>query len=264
MRIRFIAALFAAAALAAPLSAVTADTHSATRAMRHWSPSEEVDVDEVAEGVFVVNHRVPVPSNSLVAFGSMGSCLIVDTPWTEQATQTEIDWITATMGPLPPTQAVSTHFHLDRIGGNALLKRLGIPIFGSQMTCDILAAAGNMQKDMSGAGVAVTPPDRLFDPAAGLTLDLDGEEVIVFFPGGGHTKDNVVVYLPKRGVLFGGCLVKSMAATDKGNVADADLVHWADSVRAVKARFPGVKVVVPGHGASGGPELLDHTIELVK
>ncbi len=248
------------AAFAFPLS----QSDSVTRALRCWSPSEQVQVCEAAEGVFIVVDKVPVASNSMIAFGGDGSCLIVDTPWTEEATQVEIGWIEDTMGALPPTTAITTHFHLDRLGGNGLLRKLGIPIHGSQTTSDILKAAGNTQKDMTGKSVPVTPPDRLFDPAVGETLDLDGEEVILFYPGGGHTKDNIVVYLPKRRVLFGGCLIKSLAAKDKGNVADADLTHWADSVRAVKARFPDVLVVIPGHGEPGGPELLDHTIELVK
>ena len=262
---RILPVLFASLLLFSPrLVADSADTHSLTRALRHWSPSEEVDVDEVAEGVFVVNHKVPVPSNSLIVFGSLGSCLVVDTPWTVAATQTEIDWITATTGSMPPTTAVSTHFHLDRLGGNALLKQLGIPIHGSKMTADILAVAGNRQNDLSGKSVEVTPPDHLFDPASDETLDFDGEPVLLLYPGPGHTRDNIVVYLPRRGVLFAGCLVKCLAATDRGNTADADLGAWADTVRVLQARFPGAKVVVPGHGKTGGPELLAHTIELVK
>jgi glyoxylase-like metal-dependent hydrolase (beta-lactamase superfamily II) len=252
-------------ALLAPLPGFTlSQSDSVTRALRCWSPSDEVQVCEAAEGVFVVVDKAPVASNSLVVFGGGGSCLIVDTPWTEEATQVEIGWIEDTMGALPPTTAVTTHFHLDRLGGNGLLKKLAIPIHGSQATCDILAAAGNTQKDMTGKSVPVTAPDHLFDPAVGETLDLDGEEVILFYPGGGHTKDNIVVYLPKRRVLFGGCLIKSLAAKDKGNVADADLAHWADSVRSLKARFPEAQVVIPGHGDPGGPELLDHTIDLLK
>ena len=31
-----------------------------------------------------------------------------------------------------------------------------------------------------------------------------------FYPGPGHTEDNIVVYFRKRNLLFGGCLLKTM------------------------------------------------------
>jgi hypothetical protein len=30
----------------------------------------------------------------------------------------------------------------------------------------------------------------------------------VFFPGAAHSADNVVVYFPKKRLLFGGCMIK--------------------------------------------------------
>ncbi len=46
---------------------------------------------------------------------------------------------------------------------------------------------------------------------------------MVFFPGAGHTADNVVAYVPARHLLFGVCLIKEAAAKGLGNIADADL-----------------------------------------
>ena len=48
-----------------------------------------------------------------------------------------------------------------------------------------------------------------------------------------------------------------------GNVADADLESWGAAVRRVRERYPEAATVVPGHGALGGPELLDRTAELI-
>jgi len=62
-------------------------------------------------------------------------------------------------------------------------------------------------------------------------------------------------------VLFGGCLVKEVGA-GKGNLEEANPTAWPESVRNVKAKYPDVKMVVPGHGAWGGIELLDYTINL--
>lgn len=47
-----------------------------------------------------------------------------------------------------------------------------------------------------------------------------------------------------------------------GNILDADLEHWEEAVRSLQPLDAGV--VVPGHGAVGGPELLLNTIEVVR
>lgn len=47
-------------------------------------------------------------------------------------------------------------------------------------------------------------------------------------------------------------------------MADADTAAWPASLERVRARFPEVRIVVPGHGSVGGPELLSHTLELLR
>ena len=91
--------------------------------------------------------------------------------------------------------------------------------------------------------------------------DASGFEL--FYPGAGHTADNVVAYFPAAGVLFGGCLVKSDTATTVGNVADADVDAWPQTVARVRARYPEVDRVVPGHGAVSGPAALTVTEALI-
>jgi hypothetical protein len=75
--------------------------------------------------------------------------------------------------------------------------------------------------------------------------------------------DNIVVWFPGPKILFGGCLVKSEAATDLGNTADADLASWPRAVKAVLDRYPTAALVVPGHGAVGTTAALTHTIDLL-
>ena len=56
-------------------------------------------------------------------------------------------------------------------------------------------------------------------------------------------------------------MVKSVGAS-KGNLADANVKEWANTIRKVKKAFPKAKYVIPGHGQYGNAELLDYTIEL--
>ena len=93
-------------------------------------------------------------------------------------------------------------------------------------------------------------------------FDLGNRTVEVFYPGPAHTRDNVVAFLPELGILFGGCMFRPLEL-NIGNTADADLAAYAESVRRVIAKFGhDTRVVVPGHGRLGGPELLQHTLEL--
>lgn len=92
-----------------------------------------------------------------------------------------------------------------------------------------------------------------------------GNTVIeAFYPGEGHSKDNITVWLPQSQLLFGGCFIKSLEAKDLGNLSDANVEQWDDSVQKVIDKYPNVKTVVPGHGTWGDKGLLFHTLDLIK
>ncbi|HSQ58888.1 MAG TPA: MBL fold metallo-hydrolase, partial [Acidobacteriota bacterium] len=144
-----------------------------------------------------------------------------------------------------------THFHADRLGGAAALQRRGIAFPGHPLT----------------AGLAATlrlPPPRTLPGLARAGGVEHVESAEVFYPGPAHTRDNVVVWLPKSRVLVGGCAVRAAGTTALGNVADADVREWPRSIRRVLERYGSADVVVPGHGKPGGRELLEHTIALAK
>ena len=80
--------------------------------------------------------------------------------------------------------------------------------------------------------------------------------------GAGHTTDNVVVWLPSQGILFGGCLIKSLDSQSLGNTADGDLKAYPTTLQKVLAAYNHAKIVVPGHGDWGGTDLIEHTLKL--
>lgn len=58
-------------------------------------------------------------------------------------------------------------------------------------------------------------------------------------------------------------MVKDLKSQTLGNIADADLAEWPNTIGRVIAAYPSANFVVPGHGAVGGTELLKHTEELL-
>ncbi|MBW3544176.1 MAG: subclass B1 metallo-beta-lactamase, partial [Bacteroidetes bacterium] len=96
------------------------------------------------------------------------------------------------------------------------------------------------------------------------TLSLSGIKASLFYPGKGHTADNCVVWLADKKILFGGCLIKSAQATDMGNIAEADLEAWPQTIRLLYQKYGAARYVVPGHQQWGDLQLLTHTLELLK
>ena len=219
-------------------------------------PPGEVRLYALRPGVWVhvSTQRLPdgtvYPSNGLVVRDGDG-LLLVDTAWGADATAALLDAVDAHVG-RPVTRAVVTHFHDDRVAGADVLSRRGVPVYASSLTRRLAAAEGNAVPSDSLAGLTT--------PGASIALG----PVDVLYPGAGHTRDNVVVYVRGAAVLHGGCAVHELARRSAGNTADADLGAWPASLRRVRERYPAVEVVVPGHGLPGGPELLDRSVELVE
>lgn len=189
-----------------------------------------------------------VPANGLVVLDK-GKAVMIDTPWTPAQTALLLDWLEnhlkAKVG-----MAIVGHAHEDCLGGLPEIHRRGIPSIGSEKTRALALAAG------------VEAPRQTF--AGEYPLRVGGRELVLFYPGAGHTRDNIVAWIPDQKVLFGGCLVKAADAGNLGNTAEADLAAWPATLARVKDRFPAIRLVVPGHGDPGGPELIEHTLELLK
>ncbi len=189
----------------------------------------------------------PVGANGLVIGGPQGA-IVIDTPWNDELTARLLDWAESSFGPI--AAVIATHFHADRLGGIAEVRRRGIPSYGHAETARLAVAT------------ELPPPGSSFEDE--LLLTTGDRTVELLFPGPGHSPDNSVVWLPRERLLFGGCLVKSAAAKGLGNLGDAVVDGWPASLERLLARYPDARIVVPGHGAAGGLEAVRHTLDLVR
>ncbi|MBE0665559.1 MAG: hypothetical protein IH584_07010 [Candidatus Aminicenantes bacterium] len=85
----------------------------------------------------------------------------------------------------------------------------------------------------------------------------------LFYPGAGHTVDNIVTWIADEQVLCGGYLVKSATARTRGYKKEADLTAWPATLANLKSRYPGARLIVPGQGDPGGWELVENTLKLI-
>jgi metallo-beta-lactamase class B len=214
---------------------------------------DEVRVLELDEGVWrhvssVEYEGRPLESNGLVIEDPDGA-VVIDTPWNDAQASELIAWVERRTG-RPPRLLIVTHSHADRAGGLAAFRERGVTSIGHALTARLLAAEGRRG------------PDILLDDA--LDVHLADETLRVRHFGAGHSPDNTVVWLARREILFGGCMIKSAGSTSLGNLADADLAAWPDTLQRCAEAFPRPLIVVPGHGAPGDGLLLAHTRDLIE
>ncbi len=216
--------------------------------------SEDLEVTRVStHGYIHISYMTApkwgrVPCNGLIiAVGD--ECFVVDTPPDRKLSMQLIGWIEENLQVDIKGIAVG-HWHEDCLGGLDEFHRREIPSYSHRLT----------QTEAKNHHLPV--PQRAFDDE--LQLRIGASEVVCYYPGGGHTRDNIVVWFPEDKLLFGGCLVKEKRARSKGNTKDAVMEDWAQTLINVKQRFPEAQIVVPGHGKPGSLDLLDHTATLVR
>ena len=142
---------------------------------------------------------------------------------------------------LPVALAVVTHAHQDKMGGMDALHAAGIATYANALS-NQLAPQGD--------GCGATQPDfrRQWLGQTSNRAQLFGP-LKVFYPGPGHTSDNITVGIDGTDIAFGGCLIKDSKAKSLGNLGDADTEHYAASARAFGAAFPKASMIVMSHSA---------------
>lgn len=227
-------------------------------------------VRAVARDAWLVTHDELHASNVLVAKFGAGTVVLCSSPFDTGTTRALLGWVREHLSPAR-LLAINTHWHLDGTGGNAAYREAGVETWASVHTRALqlergeelrAEAADGLPAELAAAvlGTPIVGAEFTFDESAGLALDLDGERVEVFFPGAAHSQDNVVVWFPDRRLLFGGCMLK--IGDSLGYLGDASLETWDAALERLEAL--DATVVVPGHGPSGGPEILANTRRLVR
>ena len=215
-----------------------------------------VALSKVADGVWVhtTNYKLPgqspIPVNGLVVADG-DELILVDGAWGELATLSLIEKIKAETGK-SPTKMIVTHHQSVKTSGVDAAEWQGLQVFTHPDTPNLAAKAGFPAPDTSVAALKA-PKSR---------TKVGNLEIA--YPGHAHSEDNLIVYIPSANILYGGSAVRGVGAKSLGNIVNADLEKWAESLQWIKATYPDAKVVVPGHGKGANLSLLDATYALIK
>lgn len=159
---------------------------------------------------------------------------------------------------------VYSHADWDHIWGTAGLPGRGGEVVG-HVTCahrfsaDVPGTLAKMQAEEPGAwdDVELIAPTTLVEDS--LLLDL-GPWTVELHHAPGHTRDSVVAWIPDAGVLLGGDAVEEPWPLAGDGLA---LGPWIATLRRWESE-PGLRSVIPAHGAIGGPELLRRNAEYLE
>jgi metallo-beta-lactamase class B len=222
--------------------------------LKHFILPQDIEVMQVSKHVYVHISHAEVPGFGRVAsngviFVEGHESLLLDTPMNDSLTAQLVRWIVDSLQ-VKLVGFVPNHWHNDCMGGLECIHRAGIPSYANLKTISIARAH------------SLPVPENGF--ADSLRLKVGNAMVVCRYFGPAHAQDNIVVWMPSDSVLFAGCMAKDMYSKTLGNLSDADLAGWPGTIARIIEAFPQAKVVVPGHGAFGGKELLVHTLDLLK
>ncbi len=219
----------------------------------------DLALEKIAEDVWIhKSYETIEPWGLILSQGLIvkddNELIVIDTAWSNADTERLLDLIDEQIFNGPGT-LVPTHAHADKMGGMDTVNKRNWVTLAFELTNEAATKRG------------LTPArDSVpyFDYQRGGPASWEVGRIQFFYPGPGHTRDNIVAYDPKTKVLFGGCLIRPDESNSLGSTADADIAAWADTVRRVAAEFPDAEIIIPSHGAPGGRDLLDHTIALAE
>jgi cyclase len=234
---------------------------AATAEPPHRSPGA---LQEFASGVFA--YVQPDGSwfiNNTGFIASADGVLSIDSCATEARTRAYLAAIRS-VTTRPITTLVNTHHHADHTNGNGLLGAATIVAHvkcRDQMARTAWPPPAQLFGTVDWGAVAPVLPGICFQDRLELHAGARRIELLHFgMPA--HTTNDVVAWLPEDRILFAGDL-----AFNGGTpfALSGSIAGWLEVLGTLGTLAPDI--IIPGHGAPGGPELLRETasyLEFVK
>jgi metallo-beta-lactamase class B len=215
--------------------------------------TEKLKITKLRENFYIFTtynlyKGVPVSSNGMYLLTDTGAVLF-DTPWDSTQFQPLLDSIEK-RHQKKVVLCIATHGHEDRTGGLEFFNEKGIKTFTSYQTDEISKTRHEKRAK--------------FHFRQDTTFRIANHTFQTFYPGEGHTKDNIVLWFEKEKILYGGCFIKSTEAKDLGNISEANIKAWPGSLNAVKQKFIDPAYIITGHQDWTSTRSISHTLDLLK
>ena len=185
-----------------------------------------------------------VPANGMYLVTNHG-VVMFDTPWDTTQFQPLLDSIKLKHNK-SVVLCIATHFHSDRTAGLEYYRQQGIKTYTTVLT-DELSKKNNKKR-------------AEFLIAKDTAFNVGQYSFETYYPGQGHTADNIVIWFKKEKILYGACLIKSVNDDDLGYLGDANKTEYASTIKNVQKKCRQPKFIIVGHGDWTSINSLAHTL----
>jgi metallo-beta-lactamase class B len=189
-----------------------------------------------------------VPANGMYVVTDSG-VVMFDTPWDTTQFQPLLDSIKLRHRK-SVVMCFATHWHSDKTAGLEYYRQQGIKTYTTVLT-DELSKQNNKKR----AEFLMTK-DTVFQ--------VGQYSFETFFPGQGHTLDNIVIWFKKEKILYGGCLIKGADDENLGYLDDGNKTAYAATLKNVQTKFRKPKFIIVAHSDWRNINSLKHSIEMAK
>lgn len=189
-----------------------------------------------------------IPANGMYLLTNKGAVMF-DTPWDTTQFQPLLDSIRSKHH----TNVIlcfATHWHSDKTAGLEYYRQQGIKTYTTVLT-DELSKKNNKKR-----AEFLMPGDTVFH-----TGQYSFE---VYYPGEGHTADNIVIWFKKEKILYGGCLIKGVDDENLGYLGDANVMEYETTLKKVQAKCKNPRFIIIAHSDWSNINSLKHSIEMAE
>ena len=189
-----------------------------------------------------------IPANGMYVLTNKGA-IVIDTPWDTTQFQPLLDSIKVRHNE-NVILCIATHFHEDRTAGLEFFRGKGADTYTTRKTDEL-----SRKKGMKRAQYLIDK-DTVFK--------VGQYSFQTYYPGQGHSPDNIVIWFEKERVLYGGCLVKSVDDNNLGNLSDASVEDYATTIKNVQKKCENPRYIITGHNDWININSLEHTFEMAE
>ncbi|MBI5858527.1 MAG: BlaB/IND/MUS family subclass B1 metallo-beta-lactamase [Sphingobacteriales bacterium] len=189
-----------------------------------------------------------VPANGMYLVTNSG-VVMFDTPWDTTQFQPLLDSIRLRHNK-SIAMCIATHWHSDRTAGLEYYRLQGIRTYTTALT-DELSKKNNKKR-----AEYLIEKDTVFN--------VGHYSFQTYYPGQGHTADNIVIWFNKEKILYGGCLIKGADAENLGYLGDANVSEYEATLKRVQEKCPNPKFIIISHSDWDNIKSLKHSIKMAK
>ena len=190
-------------------------------------------------------------------FDTQAGPIVVDVPLTTSEAKK------MRKGMIRPYRIYVTEADPVRFGGLATMKNPDVPAYTTPAIATEIQTHGDQRLAAYRKRVGDDVPTHVDAPSPAIeerAHDMIGEVEVELLPlGPAAAEASLAVFIPKTGELITGDVV---AGKEHLDLTWGRSKVWQDRISELKALEP--RLIYPGHGASGGAELLDETLNYLK